>query len=144
MIEVLLLEKQLICAQKIHWSFAADSAPPQEHMWQEQPGVDLHKGEKSEGKRGRPPPIPQAWTQGSHIRCFGETETLPITHPLKSLGQTVERSLHLRREWLQAATGQCGASFQAGCSAGDMASGIVLPDACEAELERPSCVGSFL
>lgn len=51
MIKVLLLEKQLICAQKIHWSFAADSAPPQEHMWQEQPGVDLHKGENSQKER---------------------------------------------------------------------------------------------
>lgn len=41
-IKVMLLEKQLICAQKIHWSFAADCAPPQKHMWQEQPGADLH------------------------------------------------------------------------------------------------------
>ena len=46
--------------------------------------------------------------------------------PLESTGQAQESYLYLRRKWWQATSGQSGVQFQEGCSAVDVAPGIVL------------------
>lgn len=125
-IKVLSLEKQLICAQKIHWSFAADSVPlPRNTCGKNRLEWICTKERTVRSKERVSSPLTPGMNPGKSHQVLWGNGGLPVTHPLKSLGQ-------------------CWASFQAGCSAGDMAPGIMLPDAGEAELELPSYVGSFL
>lgn len=80
-IRVLRWEKQ----QEIYWSFAAICAPPQVHVWWDQPGADSHKGENRVRRReGASSLHIPGMDQGRSHQGLGETMALPVTRPQRT------------------------------------------------------------